>query len=59
MVQQLQSGDFRLVNALRRMNTVYVPAETLPGGETVLANLNTPNEYAALLKKVRGDYSNP
>ena len=59
MVQQLQTGDFRLVNALRRMNTVYVPAETLPGGETVLANLNTPNEYAALLKKVRGDYSNP
>ena len=50
LVQQLRSGNFRLRSALSRLDTLYIPAWELPGGEMSLTNLNTPGEYAALVK---------
>ena len=50
LIQQLQSVDFRLRSALSRLDTLYIPAWELPGGEMGLTNLNTPGEYAALIK---------
>lgn len=53
LVRQLQCGNLRLRSALSCLDTVYVPAWELPGGEMCLANLNTPGEYGALLEKLR------
>ena len=43
LLEQLQSGDFRMRDALGRLRAVYVPAEKL--GSRVLCNINTPEEY--------------
>ena len=45
LLEQLQSGNFRMRDVLGRLRTVYVPAEELPMGSRILCNVNTPEEY--------------
>ena len=45
LLGQLQTGNFRMRDALDRLQAVYVPAEDLPGGSRVLCNINTPGDY--------------
>ena len=45
LLKRLQSGNFRMRDALGCLRTVYVPAEELPLGSRVLCNVNTPEEY--------------
>jgi molybdopterin-guanine dinucleotide biosynthesis protein A len=47
-LKQIESGNFRLRDALKKLRTCYVPLEgTLY--ENLLSNINTPEEYRALL----------
>lgn len=45
LLEQMQTGNFRMRDALSRLRTVYVPADTLPLGSRALCNINTPEEY--------------
>lgn len=45
LLGQLQTGNFRMRDALNCLRAVYVPAEDLPGGSRVLYNVNTPEDY--------------
>lgn len=51
LLEQLQTGNFRMRDALDRLRTVYVPAEGLPMGPRSLCNLNTPEEYRAAVRR--------
>lgn len=45
LLRQLRTGNYCMRDALNRLQTVYVPAEELPGGERTLCNINTPEDY--------------
>lgn len=45
LLRQLQTGNFRMRDALSRLQAAYVPAGDLPGGSRSLCNVNTPEEY--------------
>ena len=51
-LDQLRTGNYRMRDALRQIRTLYVPAQTLPGGTRSLTNINTPEEYHAALREI-------
>jgi len=54
LLEQMQSGNLRMRDALRNLRAVYVPAEELPGGCRALCNVNTPEEFERVRRLVCG-----
>jgi molybdopterin-guanine dinucleotide biosynthesis protein A len=49
-LRQLTKGDNRMTDALKLFKTDYVPLSQTPYADAVLSNINTPEEYAALVQ---------
>lgn len=52
--ERLAAGDYRLRGALARLRTRVAPLAHSAYPDAVLANINTPEEYAALRREVEG-----
>lgn len=52
--RQLDEGDFRMTAALEKLRVRTAPLAHSAYGEEVVANVNNPEEYAALVRRVEG-----
>ncbi len=48
--KHLQAGNYRVQSLLRELRVCYVPVQKLTGGSRKLRNVNTPEDYQALLR---------
>jgi molybdopterin-guanine dinucleotide biosynthesis protein A len=52
-LSQIQRGDYRMTNAIRQLRTNYIDLSRTAFSDSLLSNINTPEQYEALVHSPR------